>query len=156
MHLFVHFHIYLFIRLSCKSFVMQMLFLSSDCCCCFLFFLGQFLDTGCIYIIMKKQRLCYFYFEVLWLSLWLEIKKKATSTELGVPAHWSVVGPCPKVTALESKIPVRYSGTISGSKILRCGGWGFFLACEYFGRMFDNSFPACDSFFFFFFLLSGD
>lgn len=51
------------------------------------FFLGQFLDNGGIYIIMKKQRLCYFYFEVLWLSLWLEIKKKATSTELGVPAH---------------------------------------------------------------------
>ena len=23
------------------------------------------------------------------------------------------------------------------------GGGGFFLACEDFGRMFDNSFPAC-------------
>ena len=29
------------------------------------------------------------------------------------------------------------------------GGGGFFLPCEYFGRMFDHSFPACDFFFFF-------
>ena len=29
----------------------------------------------------------------------------------------------------------------------------FFLACEDFGRMFDNSFPTCA---FFFFFLSGD
>ena len=29
-------------------------------------------------------------------------------------------------------------------------GGGFFLACENFGRMFDNSFPACAFFFFFF------
>ena len=28
------------------------------------------------------------------------------------------------------------------------GGGGFFLACENFGRMFDNSFPACAFFFF--------
>ena len=34
-----------------------------------------------------------------------------------------------------------------------CGG-GFFLACEDFGRMFDNSIPACA--FFIFLLLSGD
>ena len=27
------------------------------------------------------------------------------------------------------------------------GGGGFFLACEDFGRMFDNSFPACAFFF---------
>ena len=27
-------------------------------------------------------------------------------------------------------------------------GGGFFLACEDFGRMFDNSFPACAFFFF--------
>ena len=33
------------------------------------------------------------------------------------------------------------------------GGGGFFLACEDFARMFDNSFPACAFFFFFF---SGD
>ena len=29
------------------------------------------------------------------------------------------------------------------------GGGGIFLACEDFGRMFDNSFPACVSFFLF-------
>ena len=29
------------------------------------------------------------------------------------------------------------------------GGGGFFLACEDFGRMFDNLFPACVFFFFF-------
>ena len=28
------------------------------------------------------------------------------------------------------------------------GGGGFFLACEDFGRMFDNSFPVCAFFFF--------
>ena len=33
------------------------------------------------------------------------------------------------------------------------GGGCFFLACEDFGRMFDNLFPACA---FFFFFLSGD
>ena len=32
------------------------------------------------------------------------------------------------------------------------GGGGFLLACEDFGRMFDNSFPACA---FFFLFLSG-
>ena len=31
------------------------------------------------------------------------------------------------------------------------GGGGFFLACEDFGRMFDNSFPACAVFLFFFY-----
>ena len=30
------------------------------------------------------------------------------------------------------------------------GGGGFFLSCEDFGTMFDNSFPACAFFFFFF------
>ena len=34
----------------------------------------------------------------------------------------------------------------------KCGGGsGFFLVCEDFGRMFDNSFPACAFFFLFFF-----
>ena len=32
-------------------------------------------------------------------------------------------------------------------------GGGLFLACEEFGRMFDNSFPACTFYFFFY---SGD
>ena len=30
------------------------------------------------------------------------------------------------------------------------GGGGFFLACEDFGRMFNDPFPACAFFFFFF------
>ena len=30
--------------------------------------------------------------------------------------------------------------------VITCGG-GFFLACQDFGRMFDNSFPACAFFF---------
>ena len=29
------------------------------------------------------------------------------------------------------------------------GGGGFFIACEDFARIFDNSFPACAFFFFF-------
>ena len=34
-------------------------------------------------------------------------------------------------------------------KILKtCGGGGFFLVCEDFGRVFENSFPACTFFFF--------
>ena len=33
--------------------------------------------------------------------------------------------------------------------VLLGGGGGFFLTCEDFGRIFDNSFPACTFFFFF-------
>ena len=33
--------------------------------------------------------------------------------------------------------------------MIMVGGGGFFLACKDFGRMFDNSFPACAFFFFF-------
>ena len=33
--------------------------------------------------------------------------------------------------------------------MIMVGGGGFFLVCKDFGRMFDNSFPACAFFFFF-------
>ena len=43
-------------------------------------------------------------------------------------------------------------GTVAGGAAGAGGaGGGFFLACEDFGRMFDDSFPACDFFFFLFF-----
>ena len=40
--------------------------------------------------------------------------------------------------SLERKKCLRYARVLHGG-----GGGGFFLACEDFGRILDNSFPAC-------------
>ena len=46
---------------------------------------------------------------------------------------------------------LKQSSWMSENLLPACGGGGFFLACQDFRRMFDNSFPTCACFFFVFF-----
>ena len=53
-------------------------------------------------------------------------------------------------TWVQSRLVALNNWPLARKQLRLQSGGGFFLACEDFGRMFDNSFPACASIFFFF------
>ena len=77
-----------------------------------------------------------------------ELTKRRTLQELYHQYHsrWG------SLQKIQTKTRKRTTTSVMTPLFCAMDGGGFFFACNYFGRMFDNSFPACA----FFFFLSGD